>query len=419
MRVIPVLLFAAGCPMLLAADAIAPEVQILQRARTHMSDTLEHLPNYTCLQTIERTQRLAPRRKPSVLDVVRIEVALVDGKELFSWPGSGKFVDTEISEMIPGGATGTGSFGLHAKSVFQSSVATFRYEGQEIRAGRNSHKWTFAVPQFRSGFSLRAGTREAVVGYSGAFWIDEQTLDAVRLEVHADDIPPILRISSASDTVEYRRAQIGAQEFLLPSTAELRMADNNGNENLNRTVFSSCRQYTGESTLLADEPEAKPIVQEAERILEAPAGLTLHFSLDTPIILKSAAVGDPVTAVLLKSVKLPDGSAIPKGAFVHGRLTHLRASSAMRVPSLAIGLKFFEMEAPGLRVRMNGVLHLLHTASPEFINRPSAPGQLSAARLENETILGSLIFVRDYTSQLRRGLSFIWQTTPLRSGDRP
>src|SRR4051812_23135732 len=106
-------------PAALAAGEGSPGTKFVNRARYHMSQMLTNLPNYTCLQTIERTQRMAPRKKPSLLDVVRIEVALVDGKELFSWPGSGKFVDTEIGEMVRGGAIGTGSFGLHAKSVFQ------------------------------------------------------------------------------------------------------------------------------------------------------------------------------------------------------------------------------------------------------------------------------------------------------------
>lgn len=402
----------------LAADAPSPETLLLGRARHHMSQMLTNLPNYTCLQTIERTQRLAPKKKPSLLDIIRIEVALVDGKELFSWPGTGKFVDTEIGHMVRGGAIGTGSFGLHAKAVFQGKSAAYHYEGEEIRNNRKTYVWTFRVPQVTSGFTLRSGTREAVVGYSGKFWIEAATMDAVRLEVRADDIPAFLRISAASDAVEYQRVRIGPDDYLLPALAELRMADLFGNENLNKTIFSQCRQYSGESRLLIDEPEpVETKAPEPEHVYDAPTGLALDLSLTTDVPLRGAAVGDPVTATLLRQVKLPEGVVVPKGALVHGRLTLIRPSYSLRQPALAIGMIFTEAESPGLRVRLNASLDSIQSPSPEFINRPGASPSARNSRVENETIFGSVFFVRDSTAQLRRGLRMSWRTMPLVTED--
>ncbi len=415
-RVLPVLFCSAAA---LAGDGVSPEVLLLARAKAHMSQMLTNLPNYTCLQTIERTQRLFPKKKPSLLDVVRIEVALVDGKELFSWPGSGKFVDTELSDMIRGGAIGTGSFGLHAKAVFQGNSAVYHYEGIEERNGRKAHVWSFQVPQMRSGFTLRAGPREAVVGYSGKFWIEAATMDAVRLEVHGDEIPPYLRISAASDAIEYERVPIGAEHYLLPSLAELRMSDLVGNENINRTVFSKCRQYSGESRLLIDEPDAatEPKPPEPEHVYDAPKGLSLELELTAAVPLKSAAVGDPVTAALQNNVKIASDVVLPKGALVHGRLTLIRPTFFGRQSAIAIGMKFSEAEAPGMRVKLNAEFDYLRAVTPEYLNRPSFP-QLGNTRPENATMFGSIIFVRDTTSQLRRGLRMAWHTTPLETEDQ-
>ena len=71
----------------LGAQELSPEVLLLARIKVKMAENLKGLPNYTCLQTIERSTRDAGNRRYRPLDTVRVEVALVDGKELFAWPG--------------------------------------------------------------------------------------------------------------------------------------------------------------------------------------------------------------------------------------------------------------------------------------------------------------------------------------------
>src|SRR4051812_25548544 len=145
-------------------EDVPRDVLLLARARAHMSHLLMRLPNYTCLQTIERTRR-SPGRRMELVDVVRVEVALVDGRELFAWPGSKKFEDTEIIDMVKGGAIGNGNFALHAKAVFQSNTPRFTFVGERIREdGRKTLRWDFTVPQISSGYMLRQGRNQAVVG---------------------------------------------------------------------------------------------------------------------------------------------------------------------------------------------------------------------------------------------------------------
>ena len=123
---------------LLSAENVPREILQLARVKAHMSDLLTRLPNYTCLQNIERSRRV-PSGRTQLVDVVRLEVALVDGDELFAWPGSKKFQDTKIIDMVKGGAIGNGNFALHAKSVFQSTVAQYTYIGErEIEGGRQT-----------------------------------------------------------------------------------------------------------------------------------------------------------------------------------------------------------------------------------------------------------------------------------------
>ena len=62
---------------------------LLKRIVEHMSHTLAVQPNYTCVETVERW--ITPRKgKRYMQDRLRFEVALVDGKETFAWPGAQK-----------------------------------------------------------------------------------------------------------------------------------------------------------------------------------------------------------------------------------------------------------------------------------------------------------------------------------------
>jgi hypothetical protein len=119
------ILFVAAAPISYNQTELASETILLARIRYHMSQTLQKQPNYTCEQSIERSRRRAASQKYEIVDTVRLEVALVGSRELFSWPGAGKFEETDISDMVRGGAIGNGNFALHARSVFLSNAPTY------------------------------------------------------------------------------------------------------------------------------------------------------------------------------------------------------------------------------------------------------------------------------------------------------
>jgi hypothetical protein len=225
-----------------------------------MAETLEHQPDYTCLETVERTYRTAGSRKPHLDDTLRLEVALVGGREMFAWPGEKTFEETDLRKMIPTGTFGNGNFALHERSVFLGRVASFEYRGQEIVEGASGplERYDFHVPRALSGYTIRVGDRSGVAGYHGSFWAEKQTLDVRRLEVIAEEIPADLGVTAASDRVDYARVPIGTGEFLLPVASELRMSDAYGIDNENHVRFSACRQYHGESTLRFDDAAAAP-----------------------------------------------------------------------------------------------------------------------------------------------------------------
>jgi hypothetical protein len=345
---------------------------------------------------------------------VRIEVALVDGDELYAWPGSKKFQDTKIVDMVKGGAIGSGIFALHAKSVFQSNAPQYTFVGERITEdGRQTLRWDYKVPLALSGYTLRSAPYEATVGYHGSFWVDAKTLDVLRLEVHADDIPPRLEIQTAANAIEYQRVKLGEEEFLLPSKSELRMTATDGHLSLNRTTFTGCRQYAGESKITFEDPETNTEAATLpERSLDIPPGLTLRVNLDTPIAEGSSAIGDPVTAILKKDVKLGSGLVAPTGAFLHGRIIALRRQDTQQA-GWVVGFSFFELEWENTRAVLSAEL----VATPTIQFAASRSGLLRSA-IDQAARESGTFFVPGHRLTVRRGFPMEWRTRPLEAEDK-
>src|SRR5882762_5619802 len=103
------IVFGIAAATCLAQSELAPEVLQLSRIKLLMKEHLLRIANFTCLETIERsgpdqTGRMTKR------DTLRLEVAFVDGKELYSWLGAGKFEESNIAAFTKGGTIGSGLF---------------------------------------------------------------------------------------------------------------------------------------------------------------------------------------------------------------------------------------------------------------------------------------------------------------------
>lgn len=377
--------------------------ELLTRIRIHAIGNLERQPNYTCRETVERSHRLNSTHKFQSLDTVRLEVALVDGKEMFGWPGAKKFEDMDLRNFVSQGAIGNGNFALHARAIFHGQGVSFQYRGDGSTGNQSWVRFAFWVPLSRSGYSLRMGEHKAVVGYHGSFDADPKSLDLERIEVIADDIPLELRLTSAEDRVEYAQTEIGSGEFLLPSASELSMVNLDGSENRNQVRFDSCRQFTGESVLSFDDPAPSASLSSTNapaniEDVTLPPDLTLTLAVLDEVDLTKAAIGDPVRARLQNDLKAKGRLLLSRNAIASGHITWMEH----RGDSFVIGLRFDEIEAPGVRARP--LLKLDQLISADQV-RARAQYALSAVR-PGEGIL-TLGVGR---TRLNRGLLMNWST---------
>ena len=400
----------------LANPALWPQLLQLSRVKHRMAANLAHQPDYTCVETIERSRRRKPSRKFELIDVLRLEVALAGGTEMFAWPGDRKFEATDPRNLIRTGAIGNGYFALHARAVFVSNVPHFTYAGDEPLAGRRAVRYDYRVPLLSSGYVLKSEGRQAVVGYHGSFWADAQTLDVLRLTVDADDIPAILNLTRADTEIDYQRVKIGESDFLLPLSSDLVLTDFSGNDSRNLMRFTSCRQYTGESVLsFSDPPPDAPAPAAAApvREIQLPPGLWIETTLDRKIDSRTAAVGDPVDAIVSRNIKHGGNIVIPKGARLTGRLRRLERLSE----TYAVSIVFSTLEFPGASAVFTGKLDQVGggvrlgdslTVGPRGETFTRRFSQVS----RDPAPMPDTFFVTGGRVQLPRGFRMVWTTVP-------
>lgn len=313
----------------------------LAMVRSHMTEVLAPQPNYTCLETVERAARGSREKVFRILDTVKLEVALVDGREMFAWPGSKQFEDTDMRHFVPSGMFGNGDFGLYAKAIFAGRSTRVVLAGQMKLEQKTVTRYDFIVPT-EDGMRIQSGGSIALAGYRGSFYLEPGTLDVLRIEVVADSLPVSLSMRNVTDSMDYRRLQIGGSDFLLPSSAEAVMTDTRGDSSRNSIRFSSCREFAGESTLRFDDPPVDPsAAPTAKREVTLPKDLSFDLRLIDDIDTASAAVGDMVRAVLYADVKHKGQVLLAKGTPVSGRIIRLERNSNFTV----IGLMFDQADS--------------------------------------------------------------------------
>lgn len=334
----------------LAVGSAAGGEDQIARIRARVAERTARIPNYTCLETIERLWYVDDFETGKVIDRLRLEVAAIEGKEQFAWPGGSRFDSQDLQEVLGRGVTKTGDFSGFLDHIFVSGSATYTLIGEQLAAIRPAIRYDYRVPA-SNGYLLTRDGAEAVVGYHGSFWVDPETLELVRLEIEADNIPPAMKTSTAKLAIDYGPVRVGTGDFLLPQATDVRVVSDRGLESRTITRFSGCRQFLAESTISFEERPVEQVAAENDPGAELPPGVTLEVDLATPIERKTAATGDVVEAQLRKEVKTKGGIQVPKGAVVEGRIVRLETRGS-DPPCDLLALRFTKLRFGARQVRL-------------------------------------------------------------------
>jgi len=372
MRLLIVLAWAHAVAVAVETDPAAVLLRVTIKERVRASS----LPNYTCVETVNRdyykpkaappehscSMILEQKQRPTLdsglrfvlTDRLRLDVALTDRGEMYSWVGASKFEDSGIEQVVHMGPIGTGSFGAFLAVIFGQDPKTFHFLGNTLEAGRNLMTYLFQVEKQASRYKVRAGDGWVYTAYSGSIQIDPETLEVVRMMIQTAELPAETGSCQTTTTMDFRPTRIGDGEFLLPTLGRQRFVDLNGDEVENTTTLAACREYRGESTITFF-PEPESTAANGGKNAPAPAiqltpGQPFVFELTTPIAADTAAGGDPFAGRLATAIRDRKGKVVaPAHAPVEGRL--LRVEVRRTAPLAAtLVLKLRTVEIGGVPV---------------------------------------------------------------------
>ena len=397
---------------------------LLARFMPKIRQTLSQVPNYTCLETIQRSVRTRRAKAFTLLDSILLEVSTVKGEELLAWPGARRFDAGDPSALVSGGLLGTGVFASHARNVFLHDTTTIKYGGNEELAGRPLERFDFRIPEASSGFQIQVNGSVARVGMAGSFWVDPASLELVRLEVRADKIPPALGIESTVTLIDYAPMRIGNSDVLLPQAAKTLLMLPAGEVRRNDIQFSHCHEYYVESSIRFDTPDSSSAVEAPKRqTVDLPAGLTVPIELETAIDSETTHIGDLLRGHVTSDVRHKGRTIIPQGAIATGRVRGLeRLRSPGPVVELTIELAELQWEnsiaefygqllpSGGVRGGENSLLNL-PISGGEVTEIPLAPGEATeAVRTKEIPGTGVLRMTGSSRFHINAGLRMNWRT---------
>jgi hypothetical protein len=347
---------------------------LLARAQQKIARSTHQLPKCTCLETVERTYYAAPIEKLSAKimteapanscdgkgfakngqpsldakDRLRLSVAVAGGEEVYSWAAASRFDTRTVFQMVSSGPISTGSFGSYLVDVFENPGVRFKFAGWKIADSQEVLEYDFEVPADASHYDVVVGGTWKPTAYLGSFQIYAATADLARLVIETAQLPPEANFCRARSTIDYHYTLIGNEEFLIPLRSELETLSPGGGKTSSVTTFSSCREYTAESSLRFDGQESAGQVETTpQTTTPLPPGLSLTLALLGPLDTRIAAAGDAISAQVSKAVRAPHSNQIlvPAGAVAHGRILQMRHQISSS--QFLISIRFDTLETRG------------------------------------------------------------------------
>ncbi len=422
--------------------SVAAEVQgqpdpaeLLKLAQAKIVDSLNRLPRYMCTQTIDRSVYVpdvplaekpcdenGPGRSLHLLssDRLRLDVSTVSTGEMYSWVGQRRFDDRDLLEMVDYGSIETGEFAAFLSEIFQGDHARFTYNGRTVLDGRTLAEFGFRVSYENSRYSFGNGQHRVITGYDGTFLIDPTTTDLVQLIVRTNQLPSETGTCYASTTLNYARVNLKGDNVLLPRESLLYIYTIEGGTTTNRTAFSDCHEFLGESTLTFDSRSSVIDSVGHNSVPEAslfPPGLPFRVALTEGIDTATAAAGDPLRARLVTPIR--DGAKVlaPVGARVAGRIVRLAFSHGAE-STITLEFKLDTVDIGGVATRLTAISE----------TRGSSFQKTKRGTLQRRVDLGTLHSLKDRSAEfvfrqvtqtylISSGLESAWVTAPAPNSD--
>jgi hypothetical protein len=267
---------------------------------------------------------------------------------------------------------------------------------------------------------MRVVKAEGPVGYQGDVWNDAESLELIRIQMTIDEVPPHIPLKEGHKTIDYAPAEIGGATYTLPTAMDMTLTGLDGGESRNRAVFAGCKQYTGESTLIFEEPAPDEKPKDSQVTVWLPEGLNVSMKLVRTLDLSKAAMGDPVVFEVSKNA-VKDGQVwLPKGARVELRLDRVlcrgfpvgQCFAALAPGRFSHGNKEGEFRARLVQPDLSRTMEMtMRNVRPELRMVPMELGQAAPG--------SEFVLVNGSRGRLSSGYATDWRTLETRGEKRP
>ncbi len=311
---------------------------MLRQIREKVVEAIGRSDNYICAQDLSRFYYLVDRpsqacqQPPSVppvpmrvQDRLKLDVAVSEGGEIYSWYGAHKFSANSVGQVVRDGPISSGSFNGYLRNIFGEKGVEFIYKGRQKWDGVDVYLFDYRAPLNASHYELQAGKVFVKAPFHGSFAAKADTFELYSLIVTAngDQIPDKTDICAAETRLVYQVVHIADHNSLLPASFDLLLGGRNGVFTESKGVYSECHEYKGESTVHFDLDDTAAASEAAPELESEPLrpGLYFQIALRGVIDEDSAYAGLPVEATLVRDVRLRKGEMLERGAILKGTIT--------------------------------------------------------------------------------------------------
>jgi VWFA-related protein len=201
------------------------QASMLAGARQRALAYSQSLPNFSCIETTQRSVLKSGTQEWKLKDTLSELVRYVDGQE-----------DRNLIEVNGAPATGdrsslqgtlsSGEFGHLLKVVFgEKAHATFTWKETAFLDGVRCEVFSSQVDRAHSGYRIatNGGQWGINVAYVGSVYIDAATFNIRRVKAEAINIPAEFPIRASSFTVDYGYVRAGDADYLLPTSGAMEL----------------------------------------------------------------------------------------------------------------------------------------------------------------------------------------------------
>lgn len=239
--------------------------EVLDQIRNYAASYVQSLPNYLCVEVIERSVSFNGGEDFHPQDKVFIKLSFSEGKENYKvYLVNNKSVDTDLDKL--GGAISSGEFGSLMKSIFdKKSQADIQWARWGKLRGKVMPVFSYFIDSGHSDYSLDydRGAQRIFTAYKGLIFADENTGAISRITFEAVDIPATFPIHQATTILDYDEQKIGENSYILPLYAKIQMAGPNNVHTRNQETFKLYQKFGTESSItFSDADVGTPLPQE-------------------------------------------------------------------------------------------------------------------------------------------------------------